>query len=83
VVELIDSTRRTEKGQKVSDESLAELKLERADFHGEWNYLIHPCQKLSMDILLMRKFLTKITAPRDYPQNLTRGRMGGISCWAA
>jgi hypothetical protein len=55
VVELIGSTR-TEKGlkiraeldqasyrtgQKISDEQLAELKLERADFHGEWNYLIY------------------------------------------
>jgi Rhodopirellula transposase DDE domain len=29
-------------GQKISDRQLAELKLERVDFHGEWNYLIHP-----------------------------------------
>jgi transposase len=29
-------------GKKISDEQLTELKLERADFHGEWNYLIHP-----------------------------------------
>jgi Rhodopirellula transposase DDE domain len=57
VVELIGSTRtekglkirpeldqtRYQTGQKISDEQLAELKLERADFHGEWNYLIHPC----------------------------------------
>jgi hypothetical protein len=29
-------------GKKISDEQMAELKIERADFHGEWNYLISP-----------------------------------------
>jgi hypothetical protein len=29
-------------GIKVSDEEMARLSLERADFHGEWNYLIRP-----------------------------------------
>jgi len=29
-------------GIKVSDEEMAQLSLERADFHGEWNYLIRP-----------------------------------------
>jgi transposase len=29
-------------GRKISDEQMAELKVERADFHGEWNYLISP-----------------------------------------
>jgi Rhodopirellula transposase DDE domain len=56
VVELIGSTRteirlkiraeldqaRYQTGQKSSDDQLAELKPERADFHSEWNYLIHP-----------------------------------------
>lgn len=31
-----------EKGIKVSDEELSAVKLEKDDFHGEWNYKIHP-----------------------------------------
>ena len=31
-----------EKGRKVSDKELAECNLERNDYHGEWNYEIHP-----------------------------------------
>jgi hypothetical protein len=31
-----------EKGIRVSDEEMASLSIERADFHGEWNYLIRP-----------------------------------------
>jgi len=31
-----------EKGLKVSDEELAQLNIERQDFHGEWNYTIRP-----------------------------------------
>ncbi len=27
-------------GRKITDEQMAELQIERADFHGEWNYLI-------------------------------------------
>ena len=30
------------KGIKVSDEELAEIRLQRAKFHGDWNYTIHP-----------------------------------------
>jgi Rhodopirellula transposase DDE domain len=30
------------KGIKVSDEELSAVKLEKDDFHGEWNYTIHP-----------------------------------------
>jgi hypothetical protein len=56
IIELIAATK-TEKGLsiqarldtdsypvgiKVSDEDMAALSLERADFHGEWNYLIQP-----------------------------------------
>ena len=29
-------------GVKVSDEELAALSIQRADFHGEWNYMIRP-----------------------------------------
>ncbi|MGH7861755.1 MAG: ISAzo13 family transposase [Candidatus Dormibacteraceae bacterium] len=29
-------------GRKVSDEELAQVRLQHADFHGEWNYMIHP-----------------------------------------
>lgn len=29
-------------GIKVSDEEMEALNIERADFHGEWNYIIHP-----------------------------------------
>lgn len=31
-----------ERGIKVSDEALAAVHIERNDFHGEWNYTIHP-----------------------------------------
>jgi len=31
-----------QKGIKVSDQELAKLNLEKADFHGEWNYIIRP-----------------------------------------
>jgi hypothetical protein len=31
-------------GKKVTDAALAALSIERASFHGEWNYTIH-CQK--------------------------------------
>jgi hypothetical protein len=31
-----------EKGRKVSDEELAECNIEWNDYHGEWNYEIHP-----------------------------------------
>jgi transposase len=30
------------KGLKVSDEELARVRLEKAEFHGDWNYTIHP-----------------------------------------
>jgi hypothetical protein len=31
-----------EKGIKVSDEEMAQLRIRREEFHGEWNYSIHP-----------------------------------------
>ncbi len=31
-------------GVKVSDAALADLALERDDFHGEWNYRLNPCR---------------------------------------
>lgn len=34
-----------EKGKKVLDSQLEELVIERADFHGEWNYVIRPKSK--------------------------------------
>ena len=30
------------KGIKVSDQQMCDLSIERADFHGEWNYFIKP-----------------------------------------
>lgn len=36
-----------EKGIKVSDEQLAECLIKRNEFHGEWNYEIHPRKRLS------------------------------------
>lgn len=33
-----------QKGRKVSTEELAQVNIERATFHGEWNYIIHPLQ---------------------------------------
>ena len=35
-------TRIYPKGVKVSDEEIAQLNLVRDEFHGEWNYEIHP-----------------------------------------
>jgi len=35
-----------EKGIKVSDEALSECVIKRHEFHGEWNYEIHPRQSL-------------------------------------
>ena len=35
-------TRSYPTGVKVSDEEMAQLSIEQADFHGEWNYLISP-----------------------------------------
>jgi hypothetical protein len=35
-------------GLKVSDEELAELAIERDEFHGEWNYRLHPCETLAV-----------------------------------
>lgn len=32
-------------GIKVSDEELAEVNITKAEFHGEWNYQIHPMEK--------------------------------------
>ena len=32
-------------GIKVSDEELAAVNLKRADFHGDWNYIILPTRK--------------------------------------
>lgn len=56
IVNLIGATRTTKgltvecrldknqypKGIKVTDEEMAELNIERSDFHGEWNYIIRP-----------------------------------------
>lgn len=58
IIELIGSTttsaglkieadldkRRYPKGIKVTDEEMSRLHIERADFHGEWNYSIKPCK---------------------------------------
>ncbi len=35
-------TQKYPKGIKISDQELATLDLDRADFHGEWNYTIRP-----------------------------------------
>jgi transposase len=34
-------------GRKVTDEELATVRLERDDFHGDWNYRIHPTPSLA------------------------------------
>lgn len=33
-------------GKKISDKELAEVSLRKEDFHGEWNYIIFPHQKI-------------------------------------
>jgi hypothetical protein len=35
------------KGITVSNEEMAAINIERADFHGEWNYVIRPAQRPS------------------------------------
>ena len=35
-------TRTYPKGVKVSDQDVAKINLQRDEFHGEWNYEIHP-----------------------------------------
>jgi transposase len=62
VVNLVSSTRTNEglevhcqldernypKGQKVSDEQFAAIRLRKSKFHGDWNYEIHPSSKTQM-----------------------------------
>jgi len=36
------SSRSHPTGKKVSSKELRELKIERDDFHGDWNYVIKP-----------------------------------------
>jgi transposase len=38
------------KGRKVTDAQLAEVVIKRNQFHGEWNYEIHPAKKAKSDI---------------------------------
>ena len=38
--------RRYPTGKKVTKKQLRELKIERDDFHGDWNYVIHPRQEM-------------------------------------
>jgi len=33
-------------GREVSDKQMRELKIEREDFHGDWNYVIRPRDKM-------------------------------------
>jgi len=35
-----------QKGRKVPQDVLATVNIERAEFHGEWNYIIHPTQTI-------------------------------------
>ena len=46
-----------EAGIKVSDQELAELALERDEFHGEWNYKLKFCSSVlaSTNIRVLRK----------------------------
>ncbi len=39
-------------GRKISDAELATIRLERADFHGEWNYTIHPRTADTSEVIL-------------------------------
>jgi Rhodopirellula transposase DDE domain len=40
------------KGRKVSDKQLALVNLEPHDFHGEWNYTIHPTAASPRDLVI-------------------------------
>jgi hypothetical protein len=39
-------------GQKITDEEMEQIRLERASFHGEWNYTIHPRVVAKDEILI-------------------------------
>ncbi len=41
-VKALADKRQCEKGLKVTDEELKNIKLERDTFRGDWNYKIHP-----------------------------------------
>jgi hypothetical protein len=36
-----------QRGRRISPAALSTVNIERADFHGEWNYIIHPTQTIS------------------------------------
>src|SRR4051795_9638644 len=42
------------KGIVVSDEQMASLNITRHDFHGEWNYTIHPSNSLDRAVICWR-----------------------------
>ncbi len=42
------------KGIVVSDEQMASLNISRHDFHGEWNYTIHPSNSLDRAVIRWR-----------------------------
>jgi hypothetical protein len=39
-VRCIEDKKQYKKGIKISDEELANVKIQKHDFHGEWNYTI-------------------------------------------
>ena len=39
--------RRYPTGKKISAKEIRELKIERNDFHGDWNYVLHPRTRMS------------------------------------
>jgi hypothetical protein len=39
-VRCVEDTKQSKKGIKVSDKELAHVKIQKHDFHGEWNYTI-------------------------------------------
>jgi len=69
IVNLIAATRTTKeltihsavdqnsyaKGFKVSDEEMAQLRISREEFHGEWNYPIHPRKAAAQNIFALAR----------------------------
>ncbi|MGH9205900.1 MAG: ISAzo13 family transposase, partial [Acidimicrobiales bacterium] len=46
IVRCVLDTNLYPKGIAISDKEMAEINIARADFHGEWNYTIRPCNQL-------------------------------------
>lgn len=66
------------KGKRVSDEEMQSVNLQRADFHGEWNYMIAPHHRCKVEQLISSRSLTidfKEVVKTTNRQNYTKSRL--------